>query len=118
MKFFQHAINFYFNPGQKMPESIDLRASFGDGMHVANVDHHDPASLGIFGTPAEVEKALLAYEASGVDQIILLSQVGGYPHDKIMASLELFGREVLPAFKEREGNRPERTPVNAMAGNR
>jgi alkanesulfonate monooxygenase SsuD/methylene tetrahydromethanopterin reductase-like flavin-dependent oxidoreductase (luciferase family) len=117
MKFFQHAINFYFNPGQKMPESIDLRASFGDGMQVANVDHADPASLGIFGSPADVERALLAYEASGVDQIILLSQVGGYPHDKIMASLELFGREVLPAFKERERTRPQRTPAAAAAGN-
>jgi alkanesulfonate monooxygenase SsuD/methylene tetrahydromethanopterin reductase-like flavin-dependent oxidoreductase (luciferase family) len=102
MKFFQHAINFYFNPGQKMPANIDLRESFGDGMNVANVDHADPASLGIFGPPASVAESLKAYEASGVDQVILLSQVGGYPHDKIMASLELFGREILPGIKERD----------------
>jgi len=102
MKFFMHAINFYFAPGQKMPTRLDIHGSFGDGAAVANVDHADPASLGIFGPPEQVRGDLLAYEESGVDQIILVGQVGGLPHDLIMASLRLFGREVLPEFKERD----------------
>jgi alkanesulfonate monooxygenase SsuD/methylene tetrahydromethanopterin reductase-like flavin-dependent oxidoreductase (luciferase family) len=102
MKFFMHSINFYFEPGRDMPERLDLRSSFGDGSQVANVDHGDPGSLGIYGPPDTVEEALLAYEGSGVDQVILVAQAGGYPHERIMSSLELFGREVLPAFKERD----------------
>jgi alkanesulfonate monooxygenase SsuD/methylene tetrahydromethanopterin reductase-like flavin-dependent oxidoreductase (luciferase family) len=102
MKFFMHAINYYFEPGRKMPERLDIAASFGDGRGVSGVDDNDPASLGIFGDPAHVERSLRAYEDSGVDQVILVAQAGGYAHDQIMASLELFGREVLPAFKDRD----------------
>lgn len=102
MKFFMHSINYYFEPGRGMPEQLNLRGSFGDGSGVSNVDHDDPTSLGIFGTPGAVERDLRAYEESGVDQVILVAQAGGYPHHKIMESLRLFGREVLPAIKERD----------------
>ena len=102
MKFFMHAINYYFEPGRKMPPRIDLAGTFGDGSQVTGFDQHDPASLGIFGTPDVVRRDLEAYEASGVDQVILVAQAGGYPHERIMDSLRLFGREVLPAFRERD----------------
>lgn len=102
MKFFMHSINYYFEPGRGMPEQLNLRGSFGDGSQVANVDHDDPASLGIFGAPEAVERDLRAYEESGVDQVILVAQAGGYSHNKIMESLRLFGREVLPGIKERD----------------
>ncbi|MGH2587619.1 MAG: LLM class flavin-dependent oxidoreductase, partial [Dehalococcoidia bacterium] len=102
MKFFMHAINFYFAPGQTMPERLDLRGSFDDGSQVANVDHDDPASLGIFGTPDQVRQDLLAYEASGIDQLILIAQAGGLPHPTIMDSLRRFGAEVLPELQARE----------------
>jgi hypothetical protein len=38
----------------------------------------------------------------GVDQIIFVSQAGKNRHEDIMESLELFGREVLPEFAERD----------------
>ena len=31
-----------------------------------------------------------------------MSPAGGFPHKKIMESLKLFGREVLPGVKERD----------------
>ncbi len=65
-------------------------------------DQADPASLGIFGSPEIARRDLAAYEASGVDQVILVAQAGGYPHQRIMDSLRLFGREVLPEFKARD----------------
>jgi alkanesulfonate monooxygenase SsuD/methylene tetrahydromethanopterin reductase-like flavin-dependent oxidoreductase (luciferase family) len=102
MKFFMHAINYYFEPGRGMPDRLDIRGAFRDGADVPNVDHSDPASLGIFGPPDAVERDLRAYERSGVDQVILVAQAGGYPHYKIMESLRLFGREVLPGLKERD----------------
>jgi len=42
------------------------------------------------------------YEQCGVDQVILASTAGKNRHEHIMESLELFGTEVLPEFKERE----------------
>jgi alkanesulfonate monooxygenase SsuD/methylene tetrahydromethanopterin reductase-like flavin-dependent oxidoreductase (luciferase family) len=102
MKFFMHAINFYFEPGRKMPDQVDLGGTFGDGSQVTGFDQDDPASLGIFGNPDTARRGLAAYEASGVDQVILVAQMGGYAHERIVDSLRLFGREVLPEFKARD----------------
>jgi hypothetical protein len=65
------------------------------------------ASPGI-GTPAEFRKHVHAYEAAGVDQIILLQQAGRNSHADICASLELFARDVLPEFKSKAAERERR----------
>jgi alkanesulfonate monooxygenase SsuD/methylene tetrahydromethanopterin reductase-like flavin-dependent oxidoreductase (luciferase family) len=57
---------------------------------------------GAVGTPEQIREYLRRYEEAGVDQIIFVSQAGKNRHEHIMESLELFGREVLPEFKERE----------------
>ncbi len=57
------------------------------------------------GTPDDVRKVMLEYEAAGVDQLILIAQFGKLPHDYICESLELFGKEVLPEFAERRDRR-------------
>jgi hypothetical protein len=63
-----------------------------------------PSALA-FGTPAEVRKVLLDYEAADCDQMILIAQFGKMKHEDICDSLELFGKEVLPEFMEREEKR-------------
>ena len=65
------------------------------------------ASPGI-GTPADFRKHVQAYEAAGVDQIILLQQAGRNSHADICASLELFASEVLPEFKAKAEAREHR----------
>ena len=42
------------------------------------------------------------FEEAGVDQVIFVLQAGKNRHEHICESLELFGREVLPAFKDRD----------------
>jgi hypothetical protein len=37
-----------------------------------------------------------------VDQIQFLMATETVPHDKVMKSIELFGKHVIPAFKEAE----------------
>jgi hypothetical protein len=65
------------------------------------------ASPGI-GTPGEFRTHVHAFEAAGVDQIILLQQAGRNAHADICASLELFAREVLPEFKAKAAERDKR----------
>src|SRR5439155_724761 len=60
------------------------------------------ALRGAVGTPAQVREYLRRYEDYGVDQVILASQTGKNRHEHIMESLELFGREVLPEFMDRD----------------
>ena len=65
------------------------------------------ASPGI-GTPADFRTHVHAFEAAGVDQIILLQQAGRNAHVDICASLELFARDVLPEFKAKAAERDKR----------
>ncbi len=57
---------------------------------------------GAIGTPEQIRQFLRRYEEAGVDQVIFIMQAGKNRHEDIMSSLELFGREVLPEFKERD----------------
>ena len=57
---------------------------------------------GAIGTPEQVREYLRRYEEAGVDQVIFVMQAGRNRHEHIMESIELFGREVLPEFLERD----------------
>ena len=57
---------------------------------------------GATGTVEQVREFLLRYEEAGVDQIIFVMQAGNNRHEDICESLEMFGREILPEFKERD----------------
>ena len=57
---------------------------------------------GAIGTPDQVREYLRRYEEAGVDQVIFVMQAGRNQHEHIMESIELFGREVLPEFLERD----------------
>jgi alkanesulfonate monooxygenase SsuD/methylene tetrahydromethanopterin reductase-like flavin-dependent oxidoreductase (luciferase family) len=51
------------------------------------------------GSPATVRNVIGQYREAGADQIVCWFQFGGLAHEKILASLELFAREVIPAFR-------------------
>jgi len=52
------------------------------------------------GDPQRVITVLKGWEAAGVDRINFLLNTGDVvPHAEVCASLELFGREVMPAFQ-------------------
>jgi len=57
---------------------------------------------GAIGTPDQIREYLRRFEEVGVDQVVFVSQAGKNKHEHVMESLELFGREVLPEFKERD----------------
>lgn len=57
------------------------------------------------GDPDRLREQLRAFEAVGIDQVICLSQAGNIPHEMLCESIELFGKEVLPEFKDRDQKR-------------
>ena len=59
-------------------------------------------SGGLIGSPETLRRKLRKFEASNIDQIILLNQAGNNTHEHICESLELFAREVMPEFHARE----------------
>jgi alkanesulfonate monooxygenase SsuD/methylene tetrahydromethanopterin reductase-like flavin-dependent oxidoreductase (luciferase family) len=54
------------------------------------------------GTPERIRAQLKEFEAVGIDQVVCLSQAANIPHEMLCSSIELFSKEVLPEFKERD----------------
>ena len=69
---------------------------------------------GAVGTPDQIREFLRRYEEAGVDQLIFVMQAGKNRHEHIMESLELFGREVLPEFEERDDAQVGRAKADAL----
>ena len=42
------------------------------------------------------------YDDIGVDQVMMIMQTETIPHEKVMSSIEMFGKEVFPACRETE----------------
>lgn len=54
----------------------------------------------IAGDPDSCIKAAQMYEDIGVDQVIMIMQTETIPHEKVMRSIEMFGKYVLPTFRK------------------
>ena len=52
----------------------------------------------VVGNPDEVIRKLETFDKAGVDQVICFKQAGRIPHQKIMNSLKLMAKHVLPHF--------------------
>ena len=65
-------------------------------------------SRGGIGTPDDLREHLLKFEECGVDQVTFIQQAGNNKHEDICESLEIFAKEVMGEFKEREQEREEK----------
>jgi alkanesulfonate monooxygenase SsuD/methylene tetrahydromethanopterin reductase-like flavin-dependent oxidoreductase (luciferase family) len=54
----------------------------------------------IAGDPESCIKAIRMYEEIGVDQVIMIMQTETVPHERVMRSIEMFGKYVLPTFRQ------------------
>ncbi len=118
--FFGYSLGHYYIFGDHVPgttdvwkEFVERRAEKGFSPDVeaalkeerlgAKVASGDTTGLrGATGTPDQIREYLRRYEDAGVDQLIFVMQAGKNRHEHICEALELFGREVLPEFKERD----------------
>jgi alkanesulfonate monooxygenase SsuD/methylene tetrahydromethanopterin reductase-like flavin-dependent oxidoreductase (luciferase family) len=69
---------------------------------VAQLDANILADRGVIiaGDPESCIKAVKMYEDIGVDQVMMIMQTETIPHEKVMSSIELFGKQVIPACRE------------------
>ena len=74
---------------------------------IAQLDANTLADRGVIiaGDPDSCAAAVQMYEDIGVDQVMMIMQTETIPHEKVMSSIELFGKEVIPRFRNgNEGN--------------
>lgn len=57
----------------------------------------DASGGAVFGSPESCIKSIEQFRAAGCTQIVL--RIDSIPHDKILKSIEMFGRYVIPHFK-------------------
>jgi alkanesulfonate monooxygenase SsuD/methylene tetrahydromethanopterin reductase-like flavin-dependent oxidoreductase (luciferase family) len=110
-QFFAFGLGHYWRDGRHVPGNQDLWAEFKrePSSTVEAADRQrQKAGMGGIGTPEQLTAHFQEYEAAGVDQLILLQQCGKYQPDHVRDSLELFGRRVLPGFRERAAAREAR----------
>ena len=106
-RFFGYALAHHYIFGEHKPGRTDIWANFEKARPALPPAG---ANRGI-GTPDELRQHLAAFEASGVDQVAFIQQGGRNRHEHICEALELFARDVMPEFKDREAERQRRKEV-------
>ena len=119
--FFGYSLGHFYVFGEHRPAKTDVWHEFVDRRAAQGYDPEAVAAAvraerlgakqaagdttglrGSVGTPAQVREYLRRFEEAGVDQVIFVLQAGRNRHEHIMEAIELFGREVLPEFAERD----------------
>jgi hypothetical protein len=54
----------------------------------------------VAGNPESCLRSIAIHEAAGVDELQFLMATETIPHDKVMSSIELFGKHVIPELKK------------------
>ena len=101
--FFRYALANLYIFGAHKPGRTDIWEAFqADRANPATSMLPDDGQLGGIGTPDEQRRHLEGFENAGVDQVIFIQQAGMNEHEHICESLEIFGDQVQPGFKERD----------------
>jgi alkanesulfonate monooxygenase SsuD/methylene tetrahydromethanopterin reductase-like flavin-dependent oxidoreductase (luciferase family) len=117
--FFGYSLAFYAAFGDHVPGTTDLWQDFQAKRRERGFDSEaaieerrelgakvaageSSALRGAVGTPDQLRSYLRRFEEAGVDQLIFVMQAGRNRHEHICEAIELFGREILPEFKERD----------------
>ena len=123
--FFGYSLAHYYVFGQHRPGATNIweefqknRSRFGFDRRIAAqtgrplgaqlMEKGLGALRGAIGTPSQIRELLRGYADAGVDQVIFVSQAGRNRHEHICESMELFAREVMPAFHDGEAERERR----------
>src|SRR4029077_5441799 len=99
LNFFSYALGHHYFFGQHEVGKTNIWSNFkGNKMQMPGVG----GETACVGTPDQIRKRLRDYEEVGVDHVVFISQAGNNKDEDICSSLNLFGKEVLSEFKERE----------------
>src|SRR4029077_8961504 len=65
-------------------------------LSLVDLDKRIEAGAVMGGAPEDCGKVAKIYESAGVDLILMLVQVGAVPHEKVMQTIDLIGKHVMP----------------------
>jgi len=89
-------------------EYMDRRAA-DKSFHVWSIFNRHHA----YGTPETAIEYVERLQATGVDEVLCLMQMGGISHEQIMESLRHWGESIIPHFRDSDATRATPTGVTA-----
>jgi alkanesulfonate monooxygenase SsuD/methylene tetrahydromethanopterin reductase-like flavin-dependent oxidoreductase (luciferase family) len=98
--FFIYGLGHYSFFGEHIPGATDIWDEFKN--RPKEFASPEGRTQDCVGSPDRIREQLREFEAVGIDHVICLSQAGKIPHEMLCSSIELFSKEVLPEFKERD----------------
>jgi len=85
--------------GRTVPESYKFAVSAVQQERAGKtLQDHLRSGAFAMGNPDTVIKVLQKYQEAGVDQVLCFMQMGNLAHARIMDSITLLGRYIIPAF--------------------
>jgi alkanesulfonate monooxygenase SsuD/methylene tetrahydromethanopterin reductase-like flavin-dependent oxidoreductase (luciferase family) len=113
--FFSYSLGYYYSPltgGRHQPGRQNVYRDYLDRQQALTeaAEPSDEVQRALFraaqgrtaiGTEDTVRANIKAYEDNHLDVLILVAQCGDRSHEHIMESIERFGANLLPEFKER-----------------
>ena len=85
--------------GVTVPDSYKFQIGSTQERQSKTAEEYMESGAFALGDPDTCIKAVKQYEAAGVDQFLCLMQFGDLPHAKVMESIRLFGKYVIPYFR-------------------
>jgi alkanesulfonate monooxygenase SsuD/methylene tetrahydromethanopterin reductase-like flavin-dependent oxidoreductase (luciferase family) len=83
---------------KKMAEAAVATADYR--LSMADLDKRIEAGAVMVGDPEDCLRVAKLYESAGVDLLLMLVQVGAVPHEKVMQTIDLIGKHVMPKLSQ------------------
>jgi alkanesulfonate monooxygenase SsuD/methylene tetrahydromethanopterin reductase-like flavin-dependent oxidoreductase (luciferase family) len=101
-RFFFEALSTYYLTGTRPTGALKVSRGFlpDDDLDAAMAARNAPGSpaSSVIGDPTAAREMVSRFVDIGVDELILVMQMGSVPHELIMKSLRCFAEEVMPHF--------------------
>ncbi|MGH7781950.1 MAG: LLM class flavin-dependent oxidoreductase [Candidatus Binataceae bacterium] len=81
---------YYKKMAELAVASADYRLSLAD------LDKRIEKGAVMVGDPEDCLRVAKVYESAGIDLLLMLVQVGSVPHEKVMQTIDLIGKHVMP----------------------
>jgi alkanesulfonate monooxygenase SsuD/methylene tetrahydromethanopterin reductase-like flavin-dependent oxidoreductase (luciferase family) len=101
-RFFSESLSRYYFTSVDPNQRLDVPREFltEPDLEKARALRHAPGGqlATIVGDPASARETIGRFKAAGVDELLLVMQMGTVPHDVICESLKTFAEHVMPHF--------------------
>jgi alkanesulfonate monooxygenase SsuD/methylene tetrahydromethanopterin reductase-like flavin-dependent oxidoreductase (luciferase family) len=101
-RYFQEGLATYFFSPMRVPGSLEIsRDALAPAALAKARAGRNSAGSGlntIIGDPAAARESVARFRDAGVDELIMVMQMGTIPQDIVMESLRVFGEKVMPHF--------------------